>query len=396
MQENSNVPLAYTDQTLDIQPTKVHIRGLDEVTTNDVREFSKEHFQLADPKKVEWIDDTSANIIYGTSEFASKALEALTLNSSNPALIGNPLELRVAKSMPSRPGSMLQIRMALFSDKKERGAYDKSRFYLMHPEHDPRERTKMEREKRGDNCDYKRRRYDDREHRRRRDREDDSANFDASMYDDDGGERPSKRRARSASPGGYSDSDRSRFRSRHSPPPRRRDNNAKKELFPMKSGANGSSDGTSLLARERDAPPKREVFPAQVAVNKSIAKNLKRELFPNKTEKSNHRRTDAFDAKAKEASDRYDKITSPLSDSSRELFPNSVNDTSGMNIRGSAGISIKGGAGISIKGRGSKEIKELFPESYNETRKKNEGKELFNDILEGRGGRRRRAEDMFG
>jgi hypothetical protein len=72
-------------------------------------------------------------------------------------------------------------------------------------------------------------------------------------------------------------------------------------------------------------------------------------------------------------------------------------DSSGevLNIRGAAvgdqGMLIRGAAkGISIKGN-AKAVKELFPSKYNP----NAGKELFSDKLEGRGGQRRRAEDMF-
>jgi hypothetical protein len=67
--------------------------------------------------------------------------------------------------------------------------------------------------------------------------------------------------------------------------------------------------------------------------------------------------------------------------------------TNGIKIRGTSqdqGISIRGASnGISIKGAAS--VRELFPSKYYE----NEGKELFSDKLEGRGGRRRKAEDMF-
>lgn len=418
VQTDPEIPLAYTDQTLDIQPNKVHIRGLDEATTDQIRDFAKEHFTLAEPTRIEWIDDTSANILYSTKELATKALDAFTLDPSNPAITNDPLEVRTAKSMPARPESMLQVRAALFSDKKKPRAHEASRFYLMHPEHDPRERMKIERERGGraggEHGDYKRRRFDDREHRRRRDRNaggDPTANFDASMYDD---EKPSNgdgargrdlftdtkgSRNRSASPDGIrsasQDDTRSRFRSRRSPPPRKRDVNASKELFPTSKSTNGTGS-TSLLQRERDAPPARELFPESAAANKKVARNIKRELFPHKTDRSNHRRTDAFDAAADAAAEDFDrKMKVPFTDGSRELFPDTVSD-GGINIRGGAGLSIKGGAGISVKGRGAKEIKELFPASYDESRKKNEGKELFSDVLEGRGGRRRRAEDLFG
>ena len=438
----SDIPLAYTDQTLDIQPNKIHVRGVDDATTNDIRDFAKEHFTLADPVRIEWIDDTSANILYSTNEFASKALEALSRNPSDPAISANPLDLRSAKPMPSRPDSNVQIRPALFTDKKRPRAHEASRFYLMHPEHDPRERMRIERRRGGraggdDNGDYNRRRYDDREHRRRRDQDategDSSTNFDASMYDDaaeptNGSEtagrgrdlfsRVSRQRARSASPTGFHSSDSDpdtsrsrRYRSRRSPPRR---NNASKELFPSNSSSTlatpSSTNGTSLLQRERDAPPQptthiREVFPAALPANKSIASSLKKELFPHKTPISNHRRTDAVDAAADETANLFTRKLSVGEE--RELFPDKTDNEAGLSIRGSAGMQVKGSAGITIKGRGAGrtgagEVKELFPVAYAEPAKKNvknqhqnQGKELFSDILEGRGGRRRRAEDLF-
>ena len=49
------------------------------------------------------------------------------------------------------------------------------------------------------------------------------------------------------------------------------------------------------------------------------------------------------------------------------------------------------GIGIAIKGRAAKSVKELFPGKFGE----NASKELFSDRLVGRGGPRRKAEDLF-
>jgi hypothetical protein len=141
----------------------------------------------------------------------------------------------------------------------------------------------------------------------------------------------------------------------------------------------------------------RELFP-----NKPSSSYLKKELLPSK--QSNHRRSDAIDA-ADETADLFSRISAPRGDGAQdqnmsrnkniELFPDSAGQN-GVNIRGAAGqdqgISIRGAAnGMSIKGRGSS-VRELFPSKY----KSNAGKELFSDKIEGRGGPRRRAEDMFG
>lgn len=242
----------------------------------------------------------------------------------------------------------------------------------MHPEHDPRERLRQELadRRRGDSGDgdYRRRRFDDRELRRRRDR-DNNDNFNAGMYDDQ--------------PETVSDSERDRGGRRRRGP---------RELFPDDDASSGrlrnrsASPGRDTLEeashvdpsqerrRFRERSPRRsnqgkELFPSQdtgareLFPNKPTSSYIRKELFPSKP--SNHRRSDAFDA-----SDDTDSL------SRRITAPGDFTEGQGN--------------GMSIKGRGAS-VKELFPSKYN-----NEGKELFSDTLEGRGGRRRRAEDMFG
>lgn len=419
----------------------MHVRGVDDLTTEDVKLFATDHFKTEEPMRIEWIDDTSVNVVYSSSEIGLQALAEFTqreqLEEDSSTLPS--LRLRTAKPLSNHPESVLQVRSAVKTDRKKRRAHEASRFYLMHPEHDPRERVRLEfaeRRQRGRRDDgYSRRLFDDREHRRRKELAS-AENFNASMYDDDGGQpgpesrhnsagesangdrgRRSRRnielfpsdpegsggrlRNRSASPlaadvdadqrtSSGERSDRNRFRNRS---PRKdryqgllpRANN-RKELFP---NSNASDKGTNG----------RELFPS-----KSSSSFLK-SPSANKSPASNHRRSDAFDA-ADETADVFSKrMPVPFVDGANdgrghggngnvELFPGS-GGRSDLKIRGSAdqdrGISIKGGAskGISIKGAAS--VRELFPSKYND----NEGKELFSDKLEGRGGRRRRAEDMF-
>lgn len=393
---------------------KVHVRGVDEMTTDDIKQFASTHYANEVPSRVEWIDDTSANIVYSSAEVGLQALAALTQvgeDEGDGASTLPPLRLRSAKLLSTHPDSVLQVRSAVKTDKKQPRAHEKSRFYLMHPEHDPRERLRQEisdrrRDSDSSDGDYRRRRFDDRELRRRRDRDHDDR-FDVNMYDDQpqaqaddhsnserggrgrgargrrGGkelfpedERSSGRlRNRSASPGRdtLDDADhvdtRRKFRERS---PQGRGRNQGKELF--------SSDDSGA----------RELFP-----NKPSSSYLKKELFPSKP--SNHRRSDAFDA-ADETPDLLGRrISVPVVDGSSdqrkrnvELFPTSTSreisrtEDQGFAMRNS-------GPGLSIKGRGSS-VRELFPTKYGD----NAGKELFNEKLEGRGGRRRRAEDLFG
>ncbi|EFW15262.1 hypothetical protein D8B26_008166 [Coccidioides posadasii str. Silveira] len=419
---------------------KVHIRGVDELTTEDIKCFAAEHFQGEELSRIEWIDDTSANIVYSSTEMGLQALAAFTQQSVEEVDSALPsLRLRTAKALSTHPDSVLQVRSAVKTDRKKHRAHEASRFYLMHPEHDPRERVRREfaerrrRGRRDDSTgDYNRRRFDEKENRRRKGLASEEK-FDESMYDDsrepDHDETRGRRKAddlfpdhldkstgrlrdRSASPsradvgngvrpGDDSRDSGRRFRDRSPRHGRDRNGytrlNAGKELF---GSANASSDENS---------GRRELFP-----NKTAASYLKKELFPNKTSISNHRRSDAFDA-ADETADLFAKrISIPLVDgahdngreadnrikdnSTVELFPEGVPQTGrGLRIRGTSddpGFSIRGSAAslnntISIKGTAS--VRELFPSRYTG----NEGKELFSDKLDGRGGKRRRAEDMF-
>ena len=422
-----------TEQTV---PHKIHIRGVDDLTTNDIRAFSAEHYASHSPLQVEWIDDSSANIVFETPEIASEALASLTLQPNGDVSSLHSLQLRAAKPLSTHPGSSLLVRIAISADRKRPRAYEASRFYMMHPEHDPREKRR-----RGNRTDgnYHKRRYGDHEHRRRR-KDDTAEGFTASMYDDDvsalaaresvsdrrgsgssfssGADSSSFRgdsyrprhierrrsRDRSASPGKENDG-RQRTR-RRTPPPRynSRDphpfpkDNLSKELFPSK--VFQKDIGTELrgiTARSK------ELFP-----NKAAAANLKKELFPLKAGVSVHRRTDAFDA-ADETADLFASGMSvpfvdgasdrPLNHGRLRLSdPDPIAEDledlqrGGFSIRGAAkqadrGFSIRG---VATGGPNGSSVKELFPGKAS-----NAGKELFAERLQGRGLSRRTAADMF-
>lgn len=415
-------------------PHKVHIRGVDDLTTNDIRSFSSEHFTSYLPSQIEWVDDTSANIVYESSDIATAALNNFTLQSNSDTASFNALQLRSAKSLSTHPGSALQVRIAISTDQKRPRAYEASRFYMMHPEHDPRERRR--RNSRSDG-DYHRRRYGNHEHRRRR-KDDLAEGFTASMYDDDAGalaarkERPDRRssgssfssgtgsagfrgdsyrptdrghkrnRERSASPGKETDG-RDRIRQR-TPPPRYHSRNSKlhpqeenatKELFPSK------LDSHDIGAELRGTSKPKELFPI-----KKVSTNIKKELFPLKAGISVHRRSDAFDA-ADETADLFASgMTVPFVDGAmdhplhhgrlKQSDPDPIAEDLADIQRG--GFSIRGTAkqanqGFSIRGKasdGGSSVKELFPGKAG-----NAGKELFAEKLQGRGILRRTAADMF-
>ncbi|PGH35036.1 hypothetical protein GX50_02170 [[Emmonsia] crescens] len=419
---------------------KVHIRGVDELTTEDLKRYASEHFAAEEPARIEWIDDTSANIVYSSTDVGLQALATFSQQNpeEDPSLLPS-LRLRTAKSMSTHPESVLLVRSAVKTDRKRQRAHESSRFYLMHPEHDPRERMRREFADRrhsgrrdDSDSDYSRRRFDDREHRRRKDRANEE-NFNDNMYDDDGG----RSGAKSVSNEGRLNGDRGREISKRNRREgselfpddgpgsigRLRDRSAsplrmefdqedpmmdsrERTRKPFRNRSPRNSRNRDLISRANeyatsdDSSERRELFP-----NKTTSSYLKKELFPKKTAASNHRRSDAFDA-ADETADLFSKhMPVPFMDGASggeasgrsadqvDLFPEKRGNN-GIHIRGAVsedqGVSIRGASqGISIKGAAS--VRELFPSKYSS----NEGKELFSDKLQGRGGQRRRAEDMF-
>lgn len=418
--------------------------------------------------------------MYSSSDLATQALASFTSEGVTLSSV-HPQQPRPTKPTTVSPNQNFQVRAATVSDKKQARAYEASRFYLLHPEHDPREKMRKEfkdghrpRRPRGlegeANGDYRRNRYDDKEHNRRlRDANDSNGiDFTASMYDDDAGvvsdngpsrlptqNRRRKRdlfddnhpkrngRDRSASPlnsseieiDALSDDDatyrnkrrRNNFRAR-SPPLR---SNRGKELFGNANSGkelfNGSSttmlQSSTELFHDSGVQTTDPTAPSS-SNNRRRAANLRkellgtspsqRELFPSTpkelfpagarspTNKPHHHRSNAedFDSPNSSLSNSFSRLSYPLVDGVAE-------NESGLSIKGAAaankGLSIKG-RGMRIKGMG---VRELFPEKYangngdgdSGSGAGNQGKELFDHVLEGRGNRgkgRVRAGDLFG
>lgn len=166
-------------QGADIAPEKIHIRGLDNLTTDDIYAFAATHYPAQQPTKIEWIDDMSANIVYPSTSTAGTALRAFThLPDPSTSYPEDPLDSRPAKPHPSNPTTQLSIRLALLTDKKAPRAGDASRFYLLNPDKDPREQRRRQYDRRD------RRPYPNDRRKRRRSEEEDHVPFDENMYDD--------------------------------------------------------------------------------------------------------------------------------------------------------------------------------------------------------------------
>lgn len=79
-------------------PTKVHLRGVDTLTTEDIKSYASDHFGAVD--RVEWIDDTSVNLLFGSEAIAQDALVSLCAIP-----IADPTQLPTLESLPAKPFS---------------------------------------------------------------------------------------------------------------------------------------------------------------------------------------------------------------------------------------------------------------------------------------------------
>lgn len=213
-------------------PFKVHLRGLDTLSTQLIEAGLADACNMEFYKRLQWIDDTSANAVFDNESAAADALAALSAEQES-----EPLKLRSMKSLPSATDSVLQLRMATEADVKVAGAKDRSRYYLDHPEADPDSRPRRRpggprggRPRRGGRDRYDG--YDDRYHRRNSNYE---IAFSENLYDDGPTPEPSVRRA------SYSSSDSHRRQKVH----------YDDDLF------TGKRDGR-LNQRDRSASPARD------------------------------------------------------------------------------------------------------------------------------------------
>ena len=354
------------DESKTLVPNKVHIRGLDTLNTDDIKAYVRSHFGSTD--RVEWIDDSSANLVFGSESAAGDALIALsTIDIADPSALA-PGESLPAKPFDGKPETSLHVRLAVVSDKKQPGAALRSRFYLLNPEYDPEERRRRNKY-RGRDGDRRRS-----ERHRRRD-SDEAVPFEASMYDDV--PRSERERRHSESP------DRRRSYSRE---------NRGKELFA----------GRSSRARDRSASPLRDndgdesmgEERAGSSGNRAKARAIKDRIG---AEGRNNRSKELFPTKASSGrGGQLDQLetaigSAHLREEDRPKIVKLPSDPSGggFNIRGVAQHRGQD-EGFSIRGTAAN-AKELFPAKLGGS---NAGKEL----LDGKGKRatRQRAEDLFG
>ncbi|KXT06974.1 hypothetical protein AC578_7159 [Pseudocercospora eumusae] len=320
--EDGEVPPA------EIAATKVHIQGLAELTTQDIENFARDHYDSELFRKVEWVDDNSANLIYDTAEAAKEALHILSQEQ-----LEDPLDLRAAKALSTHPHVELFVRQAVVTDQKERGAAHRSAFYLNHPEYDPlnkpRGRGRGGRRGRGRGRGRGGYREDDRHSRSNSNAEP----FDVNLYDDDPESMKTRAPPRSSSRKGSYHSEEDLFAGKRDG---RRPRREEEDLFAGKSdgrlrnrsaspirdgdGRYGFSDDQPYrqTARRRSPPP---IRPRSHTDNYAAREKIKTELFPSK--KKSTALTNGRNGNG--AIELFPDRASPPAQGQNDLFPDKVN-----------------------------------------------------------------------
>lgn len=294
-------------------PTKVHLRGLDNLNQNHVRQYAEEHYSLDLFTRVQWVDDTSANLVYDTEIAAAEALAAFSAED-----FVEPLQLRRAKPFSAHPDMVLEVRQAIVADVKIPQAKDRSRFYLLNPEWDPDSRQRKRRLPEHGYGSNKYRRHDRGGHRLSR-RQSRDVEFHEEMYD----ERPrtADMSRRSSGDSGYGRR-RVQYEEAGDLMPKVRDGRLRdRSASPVRDG-----DGRFGFAEEyprRRTPPPRSRTPQGIrgGRNNYIARDQRRvELFPD-------RRGGSALARSQSQGGNYEArpIRPRSAASSRELFPDKVN-----------------------------------------------------------------------
>ncbi|KAI9354006.1 hypothetical protein BD770DRAFT_445332 [Pilaira anomala] len=124
------------------RPSALFLQGVDDMSTKDISSY------CPSLKKVEWIDDSSCNMVFETSEEAQEALLTLMVAEDRGAVVVDHRQLVAAKPFLKEEEGVehkLFIRVATDEDVKERGARQRSRYYLIHGKEEEEENLSEER-----------------------------------------------------------------------------------------------------------------------------------------------------------------------------------------------------------------------------------------------------------
>ncbi|CEG71855.1 hypothetical protein RMATCC62417_07516 [Rhizopus microsporus] len=109
------------------RPTAIYLYGVNEMSTEDVKTYAGRPEAL---QKVEWIDDSSCNLVFDTAEDAKKVAESILIEATDM----DHKTLQKAKPFMSDDITcdQLSIRIATDEDIKRQGARERSRYYKIY------------------------------------------------------------------------------------------------------------------------------------------------------------------------------------------------------------------------------------------------------------------------
>ncbi|ROT40109.1 hypothetical protein SODALDRAFT_293871 [Sodiomyces alkalinus F11] len=367
---------------------KIHIRGVDTLSSDDVITFVKEH--CGPVSRIEWIDDSSANLVFPSKHEARDAFLSLSEASPDMEKLA-AFETIPAKAMSSKPNVQIHIRFALTSDKKRPGASARSRYYLFHPDQDHAGRIRRDRIKYRD-------RGSGNSHRRNVKRTpsrhvEDIETFNSDLYDDK--ETHAYGAGRNQNGGRPQEYD---FDIR----PGRADScrNEDRELFPNRQSFRLSQPGRNRSASPQQSRTRNAKMAdvrdrnmrtvgraiASVPSQQLVKSNASKELFPAKVTSSGGKATDKPDMAAHT---RLSQRTISLGGESG--VGNSTTTAESVRIRGMANQEADNFE-FAIKGVAGKKVTELFPEKL---RANNGGRKRYANKHENMDCSKRNTDDMF-
>ncbi|KAG0172316.1 hypothetical protein DFQ28_003575 [Apophysomyces sp. BC1034] len=108
------------------RPNVLFLYGLDEMSTRDIKTYCKG----LNLEQIEWINDSSCNLVFPTEEEARAA--AGVLLEQEGEISHTILRKTKTHTRDDRVFENLHIRIATTADVKERGARERSRYYLLY------------------------------------------------------------------------------------------------------------------------------------------------------------------------------------------------------------------------------------------------------------------------
>ncbi|QSL64515.1 hypothetical protein MERGE_001816 [Pneumocystis wakefieldiae] len=112
-----------------VRPEALYLKGVDQMSTDDVKKYCITYYPTASPS-IEWIDDSSCNLVYSDASTASSVLSSISCFEVDTLYTSF---LVPAKTCLKYNNAQLFIRHSSILDKKTPGARERSRWYLFHP-----------------------------------------------------------------------------------------------------------------------------------------------------------------------------------------------------------------------------------------------------------------------